>query len=141
MVATGLYRVQNVWFKQHHLELWLRGQPQHYCPAITSILVNKTACGRMWRCLRQRFSIFARQRLYRAFEQAEPCAGGVLILAFFTETGYRNCLRPRPACANLDADNFSAANLCLVVVENTTYGLRFRMDLFRQHWIAVTKSA
>ncbi|AHF78113.1 Xylulose kinase [Sodalis praecaptivus] len=75
----------------------------------------------------------------RALGQAEPGAGGMLMLPFFNGERVPQLPAAKASLHNLDADNFTAANLCLAVVESATYGLRFGMDLFRQQGIAVTE--
>lgn len=73
----------------------------------------------------------------QALEQAEPGAGGMLLLPFFNGERVPELPAAKASLHNLDSDNLTPANLCLAVVEGATYGLRFGLDLFRQQGVAV----
>jgi len=73
----------------------------------------------------------------QALEQAEPGAGGMLLLPFFNGERVPPLPNARASLHNLNSDNFTAANLCLAVVEGATYGLRYGLDLFRQQGISL----
>lgn len=75
----------------------------------------------------------------RALEQAEPGAGGMMLLPFFNGERVPELPTAKGSLHNLDADNLTPENLCLAVVEGATYGLRFGLDLFRQQGIAVNE--
>lgn len=75
----------------------------------------------------------------RALEEAEPGAGGMLMLPFFNGERVPELPGARASLHNLDSNNFTPANLCLAVVEGATYGLRYGLDLFRQQGIEVSE--
>jgi len=75
----------------------------------------------------------------RALEEAEPGAGGMLMLPFFNGERVPELPGARASLYNLDSNNFTPANLCLAVVEGATYGLRYGLDLFRQQGIEVSE--
>jgi len=68
--------------------------------------------------------------------QAEPGAEGIEMLPFFNGERTPPLPHAQASLHNLNAVNFTRANLCRAAVESATYGLRYGLDLFRQQGIS-----
>ncbi|SPT67559.1 Xylulose kinase [Anaerobiospirillum thomasii] len=72
-------------------------------------------------------------------QSTQPGANGLTFLPFFNGERIPALPNAKASLYNIDATNFTNANLCVAATEGATFGLRYAIDLFRKQGIAVNQ--